>query len=124
MDAINSLSRIGQNKIRKEFFTNGKVDNRKIVNYLQRQATNSGMSAEIIANLTVDENGNIIVPIEAQSIRDWIQTKITSFVNKAVVDVNTPGGSAIQMSSFAYEAVGRSVKLIQNQVQLLIKERN
>lgn len=36
------------------------------------------MSAEIIANLTVDENGNIIVPIEAQSIRDWIQTKITS----------------------------------------------
>lgn len=110
MDAINSLSRIGQNKIRKEFFTNGKVDNRKIVNYIQRQATNSGMSAEIIANLTVDENGNIIVPIEAQSIRDWIQTKITSFVNKAVVDVNTPGGSAIQMSSFAYEAVGRSVK--------------
>lgn len=110
MDAINSLSRIGQNKIRKEFFTNGKVDNRKIVNYLQRQATNSGMSAEIIANLTVDENGNIIVPIEAQSVRDWIQTKITSFVNKAVVDVNTPGGSAIQMSSFAYEAVGRSVK--------------
>lgn len=110
MDAINSLSRIGQNKIRKEFFTNGKVDNRKIVNYLQRQATNSGMSAEIIANLTVDENGNIIVPIEAQSIRDWIQTKITSFVNKAVVDVNTPGGSAIQMSSFAYEAVDRSVK--------------
>ena len=105
MDAINSLSRIGQNKIKKEFFTNGKVDNRKIVNYLQRQATNSGMSAEIIANLTVDENGNIIVPIEAQSIRDWIQTKITSFVNKAVV-----GGSAIQMSSFAYEAVGRSVK--------------
>lgn len=110
MDAINSLSRIGQNKIKKEFFTNGKVDNRKIVNYLQRQATNSGMSAEIIANLTVDKNGNIIVPIEAQSIRDWIQTKITSFVNKAVVDVNTPGGSAIQMSSFAYEAVGRSVK--------------
>lgn len=110
MDAINSLSRIGQNKIKKEFFTNGKVDNRKIVNYIQRQATNSGMSAEIIANLTVDENGNIIVPIEAQSIRDWIQTKITSFVNKAVVDVNTPGGSAIQMSSFAYEAVGRSVK--------------
>lgn len=110
MDAINSLSRTGQNKIRKEFFTNGKVDNRKIVNYLQRQATNSGMSAEIIANLTVDENGNIVVPIEAQSIRDWIQTKITSFVNKAVVDVNTPGGSAIQMSSFAYEAVGRSVK--------------
>ena len=110
MDAINSLSRIGQNKIKKEFFTNDKVDNRKIVNYLQRQATNSGMSAEIIANLTVDENGNIIVPIEAQSIRDWIQTKITSFVNKAVVDVNTPGGSAIQMSSFAYEAVGRSVK--------------
>lgn len=110
MDAINSLSRIGQNKIKKEFFTNGKVDNRKIVNYLQRQATNSGMSAEIIANLTVDENGNIIVSIEAQSIRDWIQTKITSFVNKAVVDVNTPGGSAIQMSSFAYEAVGRSVK--------------
>lgn len=110
MDAINSLSRIGQNKIKKEFFTNGKVDNRKIVNYLQRQATNSGMSAEIIANLTVGENGNIVVPIEAQSIRDWIQTKITSFVNKAVVDVNTPGGSAIQMSSFAYEAVGRSVK--------------
>lgn len=110
MDAINSLSKIGQDEIRKEFFTKGHVDNRKIVNYLQRQATNSGMSAEIVANLTVDDNGDILIPIEAQSIRDWIQTKITSFVNKAVVDVNTPGGSAIQMSSFAYEAVGRNVK--------------
>lgn len=110
MDAINSLSKIGQDEIRKEFFTKGHVDNRKIVNYLQRQATNSGMSAEIVANLTIDDNGDILIPIEAQSIRDWIQTKITSFVNKAVVDVNTPGGSAIQMSSFAYEAVGRNVK--------------
>lgn len=110
MDAINSLSKIGQDEIRKEFFTKGHVDNRKIVNYLQRQATNSGMSAEIVANLTVDNNGDILIPIEAQSIRDWIQTKITSFVNKAVVDVNTPGGSAIQMSSFAYEAAGRNVK--------------
>ena len=110
IDAINSLSKIGQDEIRKEFFTKGHVDNRKIVNYLQRQATNSGMSAEIVANLTIDDNGDILIPIEAQSIRDWIQTKITSFVNKAVVDVNTPGGSAIQMSSFAYEAVGRNVK--------------
>lgn len=109
MDAINSLSRIGRNKIKKEFFTDGTVDNKKLTDYLRKQAINSGMSAEIVANLTVDENGNVVVPIEAQSIRDWIQSKVTSFVNKTVVDVNTPGGSAIQMSSFAYEAVGRNV---------------
>lgn len=109
ISAINNLSRIGKDKVINEFYTNGKIDNRKVVDYLQRQAINSGMSAEIVSNLTVDSKGNIVVPIEAQSIRGWIQTKITSFTNKSVIDVNTPGGSAIQMSSFGYEAVGKDI---------------
>lgn len=67
------------------------------------------MSQEIISGLTIDENGSINVAIESQSVRDWVESKIVSFVNKLIIDVNTPGGSAIQMSSFAYEAVNRDV---------------
>lgn len=82
------------------------MNNKALSDYLINQAASSGMSDEFIKGLTLDANGNIMVPLAAQSSRQWIESRIVSFINKEVVDINTPGGSAIQMSSFGLKATG------------------
>ena len=62
------------------------------------------MSQEIIDALKLDSKGNFKAPIAALSVRNWIESKIISLINKEVIDVNTPGGSAIQMASFGFKA--------------------
>ena len=37
------------------------------------------------------------------SSRNWIESRIISLVNKTVVDINTKGGAAIQMSNFGFK---------------------
>ena len=106
MQAINQLSDNGYDNIVKRFFHNGKLNNKALSDYLINQAASSGMSDEFIKGLTLDANGNIMVPLAAQSSRQWIESRIVSFINKEVVDINTPGGSAIQMSSFGLKATG------------------
>jgi hypothetical protein len=48
--------------------------------------------------------------LAAQSSRQWIESRIISFINKEVVDINTPGGSTIQMSSFGLKATDARMK--------------
>jgi hypothetical protein len=61
------------------------------------------MSAEITEALALDKKGNFKAPIASLSTRNWIESKIISLINKEVIDVNTPGGSAIQMASFGFK---------------------
>lgn len=106
MAAINQLSDNGYDSVIKRFFRNGKLNNKALSDYLISQAVSSGMSDEFVKGLTIDSDGNIMVPLAAQSSRQWIESRIISFINKEVVDINTPGGSAIQMSSFGLKATG------------------
>lgn len=110
MDAINQLSDIGYKRIIKRFFRKGKLNNKALSDYLVSQAVSSGMSDEFVKGLTLDQDGNILVPLAAQSSRQWIESRIISFINKEVVDINTPGGSAIQMSSFGLKATDARMK--------------
>lgn len=107
MQAINQLSDIGYANIVKRFFNKDKsVNNKALSDYLISQATSSGMSEEFIRGLGLDENGEFITPLAAMSSRQWVESRLSSYINKEVVDVNTPGGSAIQMSSFGLKATG------------------
>ena len=107
MDAINRLSDIGRANILKRFFNKDEtVNNKALSDYLISQATSSGMSEEFIRGLSLDENGEFITPLAAMSSRQWIESRLSSYINKEVVDINTPGGSAIQMSSFGLKATG------------------
>lgn len=107
MSAINRLSDIGRANILKRFFDkNGNVNNKALSDYLISQATSSGMSEEFIRGLSLDENGEFITPLAAMSSRQWVESRLISYINKEVVDINTPGGSAIQMSSFGLKATG------------------
>lgn len=87
-----------------KLFTRGRLDNRKLSNYLIREASNTGMSQEIIEALKLNSDGEFVAPIASLSVRNWIESKIISMINKDVIDVNTPGGSAIQMSAFGFKA--------------------
>lgn len=107
MECINELTTRGLHEIRDKYFSKrqGKwqLDNSKLSRELIKEAQTSGMSQEVIQGLGLDENGDFILPISALSSRNWIESRITSSVDKTVVDINTPGGSAVQMPDFGFK---------------------
>lgn len=95
----------GSNGVAGRFFDkNGRINNKALSNYLIQEAKGTNMSAEITEALALDKKGNFRAPIASLSTRNWIESKIISLINKEVIDVNTPGGSAIQMASFGFRA--------------------
>lgn len=95
----------GSNGVAGRFFDkNGRINNKALSNYLIQEAKGTNMSAEITEALALDNKGNFRAPIASLSTRNWIESKIISLINKEVIDVNTPGGSAIQMASFGFRA--------------------
>lgn len=104
MAAINRLSVRGANEVLQRFLKEGVINNKALSDYLISQAMSSGMSDEVIDGFKLDENGEFRIPLAATSSRNWIESRIISYINKLVVDLNTPGGSAIQMSSFGFKA--------------------
>lgn len=112
---IKALSTLGYNNLKggtlngikkggKFFKKDGRVNNVALSEYLIREATGTNMSQEVIDSLKLDKNGNFRAPIASLSVRNWIESKIISLINKEVIDVNTPGGSAIQMASFGFKS--------------------
>lgn len=94
----------GSNGVAGRFFDkNGRINNKALSNYLIQEAKGTNMSAEITEALALDKKGNFRAPIASLSTRNWIESKIISLINKEVIDVNTPGGSAIQTASFGFK---------------------
>lgn len=103
----------GSNGVAGRFFDkNGRINNKALSNYLIQGAKGTNMSAEITEALALDKKGNFRAPIASLSTRNWIESKIISLINKEVIDVNTPGGSAIQMASFGFK--GKNVDSYSN----------
>lgn len=94
----------GNGKAGRFFDKNGRINNRALSEYLIQEARGTNMSAEVTEALALDKNGNFRAPIASLSTRNWIESKIISLINKEVIDVNTPGGSAIQMASFGFRS--------------------
>lgn len=103
----------GSNGVAGRFFDkNGRINNKALSNYLIQEAKGTNMSADITEALALDKKGNFRAPIASLSTRNWIESKIISLINKEVIDVNTPGGSAIQMASFGFK--GKNVDSYSN----------
>lgn len=116
-NSINRLSDLGAQKIYDEFTDDGTLSTRKLSNFLIRQAKDSGLSRDVISSFEIDEStGQMRVPLSAQSNRRFIESRIISQVGKKAIDINTPGGSAIQHAFFGFknttiteqESVGRA----------------
>lgn len=106
MNAIKALTDKGAFAVLNRFYKEGKINNKALSEYLIDQARTSGMSAEVIQGFMLNSSGEFNIPLAATSSRGWVESRIISYINKEVIDINTPGGSAVQMSSFGFKATG------------------
>ena len=106
MEAINALTEHGRIMVFKRFFRDHQINNKALSEYLISQAVDSNMPESFIEGLGLDQNGEFIIPLEATSNRRWVESRLISYIGKTVVDLNTKGGAAIQMSSFGFKSTG------------------
>lgn len=123
MDSINQLSDMGVKEVDDLFFTNDEFDIQKFAKFLNDELTSRNANKNTIDAITIkvdsarstkgtpkmtlsaSRNGrkHLNVPLAAQSDPHWIESILTSALNKRIVDVKTPGNAFYQRSVFAME---------------------
>ena len=93
------------------------INMEKLSELLIEDAQAAGTAFEIINNLEIDEEtGRMRMPIAALSNSKWIQSRLISMIKKETIDINTAGGSFIQMTPFGIEKLGESEATLQGYV--------
>ena len=103
MQAINKLEEIGKQELQDKFFTNGKLDNQKLCDYLQSQLSSRNANKGLLEALQLNKDGELNCPIAATSDSSWIESIFKSTIDKAIIKIPTPGNSFVQRSVFAME---------------------
>lgn len=107
MDSINQLSDMGVKEVDDLFFTNDEFDIQKFAKFLNDELTSRNANKNTIDAITIkvdaDGSKHLNVPLAAQSDPHWIESILTSALNKRIVDVKTPGNAFYQRSIFAME---------------------
>ena len=107
MDSINQLSDMGVKEVDDLFFTDNEFDIQKFAKFLNDELTSRNANKNTIDAITIkidaDGNKHLNVPLAAQSDPHWIESILTSALNKRIVDVKTPGNAFYQRSVFAME---------------------
>ena len=109
MWCLNELSDRGKAKISAEVFDkDGNVNITKLAKMLQDDAKDSDANDNVLSGLQV-ENGDLILPLDALSDNNWLESRFVAMIAKQVIDVHLPGGAFIQRSAFAMEATAQDV---------------
>lgn len=107
MDSINQLSDMGVKEVDDLFFANDEFDIQKFAKFLNDELTSRNANKNTIDAITIkvdaDGSKHLNVPLAAQSDPHWIESILTSALNKRIVDVKTPGNAFYQRSVFAME---------------------
>ena len=108
MDSIKQLSDIGVKEVDDLFFTNEEFDIQKFAKFLNDELTSRNANKNTIDAITIkiddaDGSKHLNVPLAAQSDPHWIESILTSALNKRIIDVKTPGNAFYQRSVFAME---------------------
>lgn len=107
MDSINQLSDMGVKEVDDLFFTNDEFDIQKFAKFLNDELTSRNANKNTIDAITIkvdaDGSKHLNVPLAAQSDPHWIESILTSALNKRIVDIKTPGNAFYQRSIFAME---------------------
>lgn len=108
MDSINQLSDMGVKEVDDLFFTDGGFDIQKFAKFLNDELTSRNANKNTIDAITIkvddaDGSKHLNVPLAAQSDPHWIESILTSALNKRIIDVKTPGNAFYQRSVFAME---------------------
>src|SRR5699024_10884324 len=107
MRAIDDLSDRGLNRLLKDLHAVKNEDGtftfkdlQGISDSLVRDLIASNTDSDIVNQVALNERGEFNVPISASPLSKQLVTKLISKVNKETVDINLPGGTFVQMSSF------------------------
>lgn len=108
MNSIKELSDIGVKEVDDLFFTNDEFDIQKFAKFLNDELTSRNANKNTIDAITIkiddaDGSKHLNVPLAAQSDPHWIESILTSALNKRIIDVKTPGNAFYQRSVFAME---------------------
>lgn len=107
MDSINQLSDMGVKEVDDLFFTDNEFDIQKFAKFLNDELTSRNANKNTIDAITIkidaDGSKHLNVPLAAQSDPHWIESILTSALNKRIVDIKTPGNAFYQRSVFAME---------------------
>lgn len=103
MQAINKLEEIGTQELYDKFFTNGKLDNQKLCDYLQSQLSSRNANKGLLEALQLNKDKELNCPIAATSDSSWIESIFKSTIDEAIIKIPTPGNSFVQRSVFAVE---------------------
>lgn len=112
MKAIDNLSDRGLKRILKSLHAVKNEDGTYSFNDLAglsdkliRDMIASNMDTDMIEQVGLNEKGQFNVPLSASPVAKQLVTKIISGVNKETVDINLPGGTFVQMSSFGLKSI-------------------
>ena len=108
MYSIKELSDIGVKEVDDLFFTNKEFDIQKFAKFLNDELTSRNANKNTIDAITIkvddaDGSKHLNVPLAAQSDPHWIESILTSALNKRIIDAKTPGNAFYQRSVFAME---------------------
>ena len=119
MRSLSSLSEEGKDRLYDEF---GIVENEDgtltldeevLGSKLEEETINSNLSTKVV-NAFKRKDGKFIKSLKGLSVTKWIEQGFVSITNKRTVDVNLPGNSFIQMSSFGFETLDTNEKIRSN----------
>lgn len=104
MGSINKLSKLGVDKFKDRFYSNGIIDQKKLSEYLIEQLGTRNANKNLIDALTYNpQTGLMNAPIASTADASWMESMLISAANKDIIDIMTPGSSFIQRSVFAIE---------------------
>lgn len=107
MGSIKELSDMGVKEVDDLFFTNDELDIQKFAKFLNDELTSRNANKNTIDAITIkvdaDGSKHLNIPLAAQSDPHWIESILTSAINKRIIDVKTPGNAFYQRSVFAME---------------------
>lgn len=107
MGSIKELSDIGVKEVDDLFFTNDELDIQKFAKFLNDELTSRNANKNTIDAITIkvdaDGSKHLNIPLAAQSDPHWIESILTSALNKRIIDVKTTGNAFYQRSVFAME---------------------
>lgn len=107
MGSIKELSDMGVKEVDDLFFTNDELDIQKFAKFLNDELTSRNANKNTIGAITIkvdaDGSKHLNIPLAAQSDPHWIESILTSALNKRIIDVKTPGNAFYQRSVFAME---------------------
>lgn len=109
MWCLNELSDRGKQKISAEVFDkDGNINITKLAKMLRDDARDSDANDNVLSGLQV-EGEDLILPLDALSDNNWLESRFVAMIAKEVIDVHLPGGAFIQRSAFAMEATAQDV---------------